>query len=227
MAEPHLILFDCDGTIVDSEGLIVMAMTLAFEDAGLPAPDSAAIRRIIGLSLPIAVEALGAPPEHELLMKISEGYRTRYGDLRDHQGFEEPLFEGMLDLIKNFAARDEILLGVATGKTMKGVDTLLANYDITSLFHTIQTSDNAPSKPHPAMITQALSETGVAPHRAVMIGDTTFDMEMAENAGIPAIGVTWGHHAPEELTPFHPRSIVNTADELTSAINAVFHELKN
>ncbi len=126
-------------------------------------------------------------------MQISEGYRMRYGDLRDHQGFEEPLFDGMLALTKNFAARDEILLGVATGKTMKGVNTLLRNYDLTSHFHTIQTSDNAPSKPH-AMITQALAETGVAPHRAVMIGDTTFDMEMAENAGIAAIGVTWGHH---------------------------------
>lgn len=237
MAEPHLILFDCDGTIVDSEALIVDAMVRAFDMAGMVAPSSAEVRRVIGLSLPIAVKQIcvnmneNAAHTNEIphpkitnsaIEKIAEGYKTSYGYLRDELGHDEPLFEGITELIHKLAATDHYILGIATGKSMKGVDNLLKRYDMTNLFHTIQTADNAPSKPHPGMIHQALSETGITSKRAVMIGDTTFDMEMAKNGGIDAIGVTWGHHEMAELLPFNPRFIIDTMTELEQAISETF-----
>lgn len=218
MADPHLILFDCDGTIVDSEGLIVTAMIMAFVDHGLTPPTDKAIRRIIGLSLPLAVEQLGAPNEGDLIMEVSQAYRTRYGFLRDEKGMREPLFDGMDQIIRGLGSRDDYILGIATGKTMKGVDNLLRANQLTHLFHTIQTSDKAPSKPNPAMINQAMRETGIDPHRTVMIGDTSFDMEMAQNAGVPAIAVTWGHHEREELARHNPHIIIDRISDMASAI---------
>lgn len=222
MAEPHLILFDCDGTIVDSEGLIIEAMKRAFNDEGLEAPEPAAIRRIIGLSLPLAVAHLGAPSDEDIIMNVSEAYRQRYSYLRDKEGMEEPLFEGMHQLITELGSRDEYILGIATGKTMKGVDNLLNANQLTHLFHTIQTSDKAPSKPNPAMIFQALSETGITPERTVMIGDTTFDLEMANNARVGAIGVTWGHHEAKDLAAHSPRFLIDKIADLKSTIEASF-----
>lgn len=219
----YCILFDVDGTIVDSEALIVRAMQDAFEAQSLAAPAAKEIQQIIGLSLPIAVEVLCMPLEgvqvnEDLIDCIGEGYKTSYQHLRDELGHPEPLFEGTLELLDRLKSQDEILLGLATGKSMKGVQSLIERFELKGYFHTIQTSCNAPSKPHPAMIEQALRETGVDAHRTVMIGDTTFDMEMAQNAGVPSIGVTWGHHEREELLSFGPRVIVDEFSHLLSAI---------
>ena len=219
----YCILFDCDGTIVDSEALIVQAMQIAFQEASLEAPAAHAIQQIIGLSLPIAIEALGFETERRvfnpaLIDKISDGYKRSYQHLRDELGHPEPLFDGTVELLERLSKVDDIFLGIATGKSMKGVQGLLERYELASYFHTIQTTCNAPSKPHPGMIHQALQETGVDLHRTVMIGDTTFDMEMARNAGVPAIGVTWGHHEVDELLPFEPKVIVDEFADLAGAI---------
>ena len=110
----------------------------------------------------------------------------------------EPLFEGMRDLLHRLHG-DGWLLGVATGKSDRGLTSCLAGHAISELFVTLQTADRHPSKPHPAMLEAALFEAGVTAGAAVMIGDTSFDMEMASAAGVHAIGVDWGYHAPEEL----------------------------
>lgn len=219
----YCILFDCDGTIVDSEALIVRAMQIAFEDVSLEAPSGPAIQQIIGLSLPVAVEALGLEVEgrvfnETLINEISVGYKRSYQHLRDELGHPEPLYEGTVELLERLSKVDDILLGIATGKSMKGVQGLLERFELASYFHTIQTSCNAPSKPHPGMIHQALRETGAEAHRTVMIGDTTFDMEMARNAGVPAIGVTWGHHLKDELLSFEPKVVVDEFADLGGAI---------
>lgn len=206
-----------DGTIVDSEALIVTALQTAFENAGEAPPDHKAIRSIIGLSLPIAIEALGV--RGALVDEIVESYKTGYSYMRDQQGHPEPLFGGMLELIHELRAIDEVILGIATGKSMRGVTKLLERFDLSSHFHTIQTADNAPSKPHPGMIEQALVETGIDGSHAMMIGDTTFDMEMAQLAGIDAIGVSWGHHGVEEMQVFSPKLIVDEISELKIAIH--------
>jgi len=219
----YCILFDCDGTIVDSEALIIRAMQNSFEAQSLEAPSPQEIQQIIGLSLPVAVEVLCMPFEtikidQKIIEEISEGYKSSYQHLRDELGHPEPLFEGTVELLERLKAHDDVLLGIATGKSMKGVQGLLKRFELADYFHTIQTACNAPSKPHPGMIEQAMRETGVEAHRTVMIGDTTFDMEMAKNAGVPSIGVTWGHHEKEELLPFTPKMIVDEFSDLLFAI---------
>lgn len=217
----YCLLFDIDGTLVDSESLIVKAMQFAFENAGHSAPTPEAIRSVIGLSLPIAIGALGITKDHPLLNQIAENYKTGYAFLRDQQGHPEPLFSGAIELIKELSKNDEVLLGIATGKSMRGVQQLFRRYELAPYFHTIQTADNAPSKPHPAMIEQALQETGVNHDKAIMIGDTSFDMEMANNAGIEAIAVTWGHHSHEELKRHRPKHIVKEMQELQTTLNCM------
>lgn len=227
MQDPKLIIFDCDGTIVDSEKLIVTAMITAFESQSLSPPASADIRRIIGLSLPLAVEMLSKKSSPELIANISNGYKEAYSDLRDQKGHPEPMFDGALELIRKLNSTDHYILGIATGKSMRGVKKLLERFSLEHIFQTIQTSDNAPSKPDPAMLQQAMSETGIEKHNAVMIGDTTFDMEMAYNAKVPAIGVTWGHHQRHELALHSPGYIIDKFDELEQTIEQSFASLEN
>ncbi len=227
MQEPKLIIFDCDGTIVDSEKLIVTAMITAFEAQSLSPPASADIRRIIGLSLPLAVEMLLNESNPDLIAKVSNGYKEAYSDLRDQKGHPEPMFDGALELIRKLNSTDHYILGIATGKSMRGVERLLDRFELAHVFQTIQTSDNAPSKPNPAMLHQAMTETGIEKQNAVMIGDTTFDMEMALNARVPAIGVTWGHHQRHELALHSPRYIIDEFHLLEQTIVQSFASLEN
>ncbi len=218
-----LILFDCDGTLVDSEALIVKAMQIAFENGGIEPPPPGDIRSIVGLSLPFAIEALFDKGNHRgrdphLIKTISENYKVSYGYLRDEKGCPEPLFEGVRDLIVDLAAQEHCVLGIATGKSMIGVQNLLKRFELGPYFMTIQTADNAPSKPHPAMIDQAIRETGVALENCIMIGDTSFDLEMAQAACVKAIGVSWGHHCVKELRSYRPHDIVDDIEQLKNSI---------
>lgn len=215
-----LILFDCDGTLVDSKTLIVRAMQTAFEKADQKAPSPRAIERVIGLSLSHAISNLGLKPG-SLASEISNNFKVAYAHHRDVLDTPEPLFSGAGALIQNLAAMDHILLGIATGKSKKGVESLFERHHWHNHFITIQTADNAPSKPHPGMIEAAMAETGIDRQRTIMIGDTSYDMEMARAAGSHAIAVTWGHHEIDELSAHGPQHIVETMQELSNAINAM------
>ncbi len=214
-----LIIFDCDGTLVDSQALIVSAMQAAFIAAGEAPPERSAIHQVIGLSLHNAIEILGIPAETPQNQLLGQLYKQQYTDLRDKHGHPEPLFEGAADLIGDLAATEHVLLGVATGKSTKGVKSLFERNNWQRHFHTIQTSDTAPSKPHPGMIEAALGETGIDRQRAIMIGDTSFDMEMAANAGTKAIGVSWGYHEEEVLARHNPLHIVHDMQTLKAVIS--------
>ncbi len=218
MSDPWLLLFDVDGTLVDSEALIVEAMVLAFDNAGVVPPDRGAIRRIIGLSLPLAIEALGIKGDEALVDEVGRNYKAAYSVLRDQQGRAEPLFPGVEALINQLREEEHVLLGIATGKTRKGVNNLLGSLGWEGHFQTIQTSCCAPSKPHPAMIEQAMREVGTLKVNTIMIGDTTFDMEMAQNAQVAGLGVMWGHHDAEELAAFNPQHIVQEVAELKDVL---------
>jgi phosphoglycolate phosphatase len=196
----RLVLFDVDGTLVDSQGSIVSAMTASFQSLSLPAPEREATLSIVGLSLPQALARLA--PEHtvEVQEKLVEGYKHAYHAQRLEQGVtSSPLYPGARDVIEALHAIPEILLGVATGKSQRGLDALLEGHDLTQYFVTRQVADHHPSKPHPSMIETALAETGIAAEQAVMIGDTSFDMEMAAAAGVASVGVTWGYHDASAL----------------------------
>ncbi len=214
-----VIVFDCDGTLVDSQHAIRAALAEAFARHDLAPPDLAAVRRIVGLSLREAMETLldltgqrgrGDP------LALAEGYRTAFLSIRrDREGDRdfEPLYEGMRELIEELA-RAGVRLGIATGKSRRGIAATLARHGLARHFDTVQTADTHPSKPHPAMLETACAELGADPAETVLVGDTRFDVEMAQRAGARAIGVAWGYHDPDELAAIGADAIARSADEI-------------
>ena len=195
----RLAIFDCDGTLVDSQANICRAVEEAFVEALVAVPPRVAIRRIVGLSLVEAMQALLPEADDAEHRVLAQGYKDKFVAMRASGALdEEPLFDGIGELVERLAD-DGWLLGVATGKSDRGLAHVLTTHGMTHHFVTLQTSDRHPSKPHPSMIEAAIAEAGADPLRTAMIGDTTYDVMMAVNAGVRAIGVGWGYHAPDEL----------------------------
>jgi phosphoglycolate phosphatase len=212
-----LILFDCDGTIADSQNAICAAMDEAFVGQDMTPPGRARTLAIVGLSLPEAFAVLAPDVAPNARIKLATGYRAAAQRLRLADQ-EDPLFPGADAAIRALAARPDMRLGVATGKSLRGLHRLIAHYGWEDLFATLQTADNNPSKPHPGMIDQALRETGAERANTVMIGDTTYDIEMARAAGVRAIGVAWGYHPVEALRQAGAETVVTTYPELQTLL---------
>ena len=194
----RLALFDCDGTLVDGQAGVCNAMDAAFADVGLPPPDRHLVRRIVGLSLPQAIRQLAPAADENLRAAADAAYRSRFRAAREGGSLVEPLYEGITKLVSDLSAAGWVL-GVATGKSQRGLEHCLATHGLSARFATLQTADHHPSKPHPAMVLAALAETGANPADCVMIGDTVFDIAMAGAAGVRALGVDWGYHTAAEL----------------------------
>jgi phosphoglycolate phosphatase len=213
----RLAVFDCDGTLVDGQADVCWAMERAFARAGLSAPDVSAVRRAVGLSLPQAVRALAPDLNEDQNRAVTEFYRSSFRARREEGLLEEPLYDGIAELLT--ALHDDgWRLAVATGKSDRGLAACLATHGIADLFVSLQTADRHPSKPHPAMLEAALFEAGALPAQAVMIGDTSFDMLMARSARVAAIGVAWGYHAPAELLASGALSVAETVAALSQAM---------
>jgi len=210
---PRLALFDCDGTLVDGQHAVVSAMEKAFAELGLPAPDRHQVRRIVGLSLPQAVRVLAPDVGDQVHAELDAAYRRIFRAAREAGQLVEPLYDGIADLVADLAEAGWVL-GVATGKSQRGLEHCLASHGLTFRFSTLQTADSHPSKPHPSMVDSALAETGVAPGDCVMIGDTQFDIAMAVNAGVRAIGVDWGYHTAQELRDAGAESVATSPAHL-------------
>ncbi len=219
---PHLIIFDCDGTLVDSQHLIAAAMEKAFETVSLAPPPREAVLGIVGLSLPQAISRLATGASEEMIMKITDGYKGAFGALRQNPDNWEPMYEGALEAVRHLASLENVALGIATGKSRRGVDRLLKRFELTSCFATIQTADDAPSKPHPGMIERAITEVDGEAATTVMIGDTTLDMEMARNAGVTAFGVAWGYHPVEQLRAQGAQDVADDYGHLMRMLDDVF-----
>lgn len=214
----QLVIFDVDGTLVDSQGDIVASMTSAFEAVGHAVPDRAAILSIIGLSLDHAMLKLAPEADAATRDTMVEAYKSAYQALRIKAGAaSSPLYPGIRNAVEALAAQPETLLAIATGKSRRGLVSLLDNHGWSKLFHSTQVADDHPSKPNPSMILTALVETGVEASRAVMIGDTTFDMQMSTAAGVPFIGVDWGYHPATSLSG--AVEVVSNAAALIPAID--------
>ncbi|CAM1650283.1 HAD-IA family hydrolase [Bartonella apis] len=194
----RLALFDCDGTLVDSAFAIQRAMLQVFEKFSYKEPDFDETKLVIGLSLDHAIaRLLGRPVDDEILEMVT-AYKQIFAKNRGDISFIEPLFPGILEMLTTLEHKDDVLLGVVTGKSRLGIDKILEAYKL-HCFVTIKTADEYPSKPDPTMVIESCKQTGVFPENTFVIGDSIFDMQMAKLAHAKAIGVFWGYNTPEAL----------------------------
>ena len=214
-----LAVFDCDGTLIDGQASICEAMEAAFASQGLPAPERPTIRRAVGLSLPQAMRKLLPDSDERLHDALVESYKHAFRAARSEGRLSQPLFAGMRETLHALADAGWTL-GVATGMSDRGLTHCLADNRIAALFVTLQTADRHPSKPHPAMLEAALAEAGAQSDEAVMIGDTAYDMQMARDAGVRAIGVDWGYHHPCELIAAGANAVAESPAQLLQLLLA-------
>ncbi|KPC51619.1 HAD-IA family hydrolase [Amantichitinum ursilacus] len=210
-----LLVFDWDGTLMDSTGTITSAIQYAFGDAGLDVPSKQEASYVIGYGLKEAMAYLAPHADDATITRIVEAYKHYYL-ARDQQ---QVLFEGVAEALPQFRAAG-FMLAVATGKSRAGLDRVLKATGLGPMFEVTRTADEAFSKPHPAMLEYILDYTGVLPQRAVMIGDTTHDLELGANAGTASIALNCGAHAPAALTAAQPLAQFETFAELAQWILA-------
>ncbi len=215
-----LVVFDCDGTLVDSAHNVIACMQKAFQEAGLPVPSDQSIRRTIGLNPDVAVRSLAARPlSFEQLDRIVTTYKTSFFHRRLQIDHHEPLFDGVRSVLDALYARD-IAMAVATGKSLRGLHAVIEQHGLQKYFSSLQTPDHNPGKPHPQMLDKAMSEVDGRRERTFMVGDTTFDMMLARNAGCRAVGVSWGYHDASELKETGAEWIIDHFDELLDIVEA-------
>ena len=214
-----LAIFDCDGTLVDSGAPIYAALKISLEGNGIEVPAPNISRRVIGLSLAEAMAALLPDEPSERHLQLADDYRRAFKDLRAAGEVEEPLFEGVLDLLDALEA-DCWLLAVATGKSDRGLAHCLERHGIHARFVSLQTADRHPSKPHPSMVEKAIADAGSSPQSTIVIGDTSFDMAMAANAGAVGIGAGWGYHEPQELIDAGALAVANAPLQVLELIRS-------
>lgn len=219
----RLAIFDVDGTLIDSQADIVGGMQVAFAQAGLPLPERSDILAAVGLSLPEFMIQLVPEQPRDVRHQLVETYKSEFAARRARasKGEGSPLYPGAREALEALHADETVLLGVATGKSRRGLNMMMEAHDLRRFFVTHHCADDHPSKPNPGMILSCLSDTGVEPQNAVMIGDTSFDMTMARAAGISALGVSWGYHAPDRL------GADRVVDRFADVPDAVFQMLEH
>lgn len=224
MTALKLAVFDMDGTLMDSQDFICEAMARAFASMELPIPARSEILSIVGLSLHEAVARLAPALDEARISAMAETYKQSFIALRAERGGEAsaPLYPGARDTLEGLHARDDVLMGVATGKARRGLDHACTAHDLGAFFVTKQTADHHPSKPHPSMLWSCLNDTGVDPAQAVMIGDTSFDIEMGRAAGFRTLAVTWGYHPIEELRAAGADLLVDRFEDVSAALDELW-----
>lgn len=216
----RLAVFDCDGTLVDSQANIIRAMEDCFARHRLDPPCRHATRRSVGLSLVETMRALLPDADDALHTRLADDYKTAFQRLRAEQALlDEPLYPGVAEGLRELEARGW-RLGVATGKSDRGLGLCLAHHAIDHHFVTLQTADRHPSKPHPSMLLAAMAEAGAEPRATVIIGDTRFDMAMGVAAGVRAIGVDWGYHDADELRDAGAAVVADRFDDLLTLLES-------
>jgi phosphoglycolate phosphatase len=210
----RLVVFDWDGTLMDSTGQIVAAAMGAIASLGLPARPPEAIRDIIGLGLRESWGRLFPELGPDEFMPFVEAYRDYFfaPELQTSR-----LFEGAAEVVADLAGRGYVL-AVATGKSRRGLDRELASTGLVRFISGSRTADETRSKPHPDMLLELMSTLAVAPEATLMVGDTEWDLEMARRAGVGAIAVSYGAHAPERLHPYSPLACIDAIGALAGLL---------
>ena len=210
-----LLIFDWDGTLMDSAGVIVDSIQRACADLAIPVPGARAARQIIGLGLIQALKTLLPDLAEEDYPRLVERYRYHYLG-RDH---DIPLFDGVEVGIRNLGANG-FQLAVATGKNRAGLQRAFESSGLGDAFLATRTADQTHSKPHPAMVLEIIEELGADPARTLVIGDTGHDLLMASNAGVASLGVTYGAHEIEDLLPHSPLALIGSFHEVHAWLTA-------
>lgn len=222
MTDPvYLAVFDCDGTLVDSQHTIVSCMQSAFVQCGMRAIDADAVRHMVGLTLLEGIARLAPAEGAEKHQAVAEHYRVAFQASRSRPNHEEPLYSGAKDCLQALV-NEKIMLGVATGKGRRGLEMTLKSHNIRDKFSVLKTADDGPGKPHPAILLDAIAETGASPETTIMIGDTIFDIELARNANVKSIGVSWGYHPPDELKQGGADVIVHNYSDVHAALKTLW-----
>jgi len=223
---PRLVIFDVDGTLLDSQDVIVTAMEVAFAAVDLAPPARGRILDIVGLSLPEAMAVL-APAHPDRGAALVAAYKSHVVTHLSSPEAEAavPMYPGARAAIEDLAARPDRILGVATGKARAGLDRFFRVHGLGGHFTTLQTADLHPSKPHPGMLEAALAETGIAAGDAVMVGDTAFDMDMARSAGVLPIGVAWGYHPQARLREAGAAHVLEDFGALVPLLDRIWGEV--
>ncbi|MEL6478405.1 MAG: HAD-IA family hydrolase [Pseudomonadota bacterium] len=221
MSSPlRLVIFDIDGTLVDSQAHILASMSYAFAKTGLALPPRHDCLGVIGLSLPQAMAVLVPEASAAEIARLVAFYKESWTTLGQER--EAPmLYPGARDAVHGVDASGA-LISAATGKSRRGLERMLGETGLAPLFLGTQTADDAPSKPHPQMVLNCLAATGVAPEQAVMVGDTAFDIEMARAAGCRALGVSWGYHAEARLTGAGAEEVLPDFTALLPALQRIW-----
>jgi len=213
----RLVIFDLDGTLIDSEALIVETITEAFKAVNEPVPDERAIRSISGITARDAMAMLAPTADQARVDVITESYRNHY---RSGAGTaREPLFKGALEALDQLQKDTDTILAVATGKGFSSAVTLLERHGILARFNSVQTPTHNAGKPDPQMLETAMNKAGVGRGRTVMVGDTVHDMRMARAGGVKAIGVAWGYHEIDDLRAAGADVVIERFDQLVSAVD--------
>ncbi len=219
-----LVVFDVDGTLVDSQHHVHTSMERAFSAVGLGRPTPAETRNTIGLSLTNAMQQIRPDLTPEIHQELARECEAAF--LSQEQGNADfvsaPLFDGMDALLRGLSADDRLILGVATGKSRVGLERMLAEYGFENIFLTKQVADGHPSKPNPSMLYSAMSEVGAEAQNTVIIGDTTFDIRMGKNAQVKTIGVSWGYHEVSMLMAAGADYIAKDAADLRTLIHDIW-----
>lgn len=221
MTGGRLVIFDMDGTLIDSQNVIVASMRRAFETLGHAAPERERTLSIVGLSLPEAMRELAPELGAETRRDLVDAYRSGFVAIRaEHGGAgNSPLYPGARAALERLRDEAGTLLGMATGKARRGLDHCLDMHRLQGFFTTCQTADDHPSKPHPSMIETALAETGIDAPDGVMVGDTEFDVAMGRAAGVRTIGVCWGYHDEDRLRAAGADAVVADFGELLNELS--------
>jgi phosphoglycolate phosphatase len=209
----RLAVFDCDGTLVDSQHNIIAAMTAAFREHGLADPTPAAVRGVVGLHLADAIASLLPAAQADVAPAVCQAYIDAFRALRKRHDHEEPLYPGVvrtLDALERAGA----VLAIATGKGRRGLETTLDRHGLRNRFVVLKTADDGPGKPDPKILLDAIAETGSEPGHTAMIGDTVYDVKMARSARVYAVGVAWGYHPPCDLHAAGAHHVVDNFGEL-------------
>ncbi|MDX3893576.1 HAD-IA family hydrolase [Pusillimonas sp.] len=203
------VVFDWDGTVMDSTRAIVASIQGACADLGLPVPDARQASWVIGLSLESALYHAVPTLTADLFDDFQNRYRAHYLG----QDGQLPLFDGMAELLASLRGRG-VLLGVATGKSRLGLDRVLTQRSMHGQFDVTRCADESFSKPHPAMLLEIMDALCLEPDEVLMVGDTSHDMQMARNAGIDGLAVTYGAHDPEALNAGEPLAMVDSVAQM-------------